>query len=273
MCVIIASKGYSTPTLAELDRGCYNNPDGFGWALVWQTDRKPKLVVKRTMDADEAVDTYLEAVRSYGKRVICSAFHARIATHGDAELSNCHPWRVGSDKRSVLFHNGILSVNMDQANGRSDSGVFANDVLPMMGGAAGFQNPGVAHILHKWSVGSKLVMLTANPMLTPLTIIGEERGEWYGDQWYSNSSCFPYVPAKPAVTLNKGYTSTAWEIDDFPTAVADEEKFSDMWDDEWSCVECNQINPMTDITCQLCHYCPECQVWDCYCGLIPATEA
>ena len=263
MCVIIASKGNATPDREELWTGCTANPDGFGWSVLVDDGKARRLITHRTMEAREAIEDYLATVDTHGETVVASIFHARITTHGASSVENCHPWQVGNDPHSVLFHNGILSVDMARAAGRSDTGVFAGDVLPKMGGAWSFQNPDIRPILEDWSTGSKLVMLTARHDLEPLSFIGENRGTWQGESWYSNSSCWLVSrswTAPPASTWQDNWSHediALYEDELGPVLFMDGERML--------CGECLEPASEGAEECELCGVCFDCGLWDCAC--------
>lgn len=274
MCVILATLGNAVPSREELETGCYNNPDGFGWGIVVDTDNGPILITDKSMDEKYAIDSFFETLAEHGKNVTASAFHARITTHGKSTIENCHPWQIGNDELSVMFHNGILDVDMTNAKGRSDSGVFANDLLPLVGGAAGAQNNFVAELLTDFTIGSKLVILTADPKLFPMTIIGEDRGQWRGEHWYSNTSCW-FERFK--IYTNTGYVSSFGkytspyaaqkanmpepELPMHDEDVSTEEELFDIW----ICGECEEETPWYKDSCHNCLVCFTCNMWDCTC--------
>jgi len=287
-----------------LETGSWSNPDGFGWGIViGLTDKDRELITYRSMNATDAIDSYLDMLELHGDYVLASAYHARITTHGKSTVDNCHPWQVGKDEHSVLFHNGILSVNMAKDDPRSDSGFFANDILPRMGGARGFQDPNLAGILETWTGSSnKLVLLTAQHGLEPLSIIGEKRGEWIGDHWYSNSSCF-YKPVATNTQLATHYgaspawgdgyyydsdkEATAWEKQMYGTPREDtfwDESYADLpvpveiidedgFNIGWKCGDCGQMIIEGEDECSFCYVCFVCAEFECTCQIVSLTDA
>ncbi|MFE3278408.1 class II glutamine amidotransferase [Nocardia sp. NPDC059239] len=64
------------------------------------------ILVGRGMDAEEVIDDFTAVRRRYPDRP--ALFHGRYATHGAVSIDNCHPFRLGRDRRTVLAHNGVL---------------------------------------------------------------------------------------------------------------------------------------------------------------------
>lgn len=116
-------------------------------------------------------------------------WHSRIATHGVKNESNCHPFRVGGDKLTYLAHNGVLSVCQDKDDKRSDTRVFAEEVLPAMGGVTALDNETVFDMVCDWARGSKIAILTIDPRAKKsLYIINQKSGEWDDNSiWWSNT--------------------------------------------------------------------------------------
>jgi len=190
MCVIIAGLGGKLPDLDYLERGAFSNPDGFGFGVVFETHKGVKIATGRTMDEGRGVTMLHDKVNALGAdRVLAWAWHARIATHGAVDVSGCHPHAITGEPKTVLFHNGILPV---KARGSlSDTATFASDILPTMGGTRALLEPHVFNMVEDWSKGSKLVFLSSDPEIGPLSIIHESAGYWSGGFWFSNSSCEP----------------------------------------------------------------------------------
>lgn len=122
-------------------------------------------------------------------------WHSRIATHGVKNESNCHPFRVGDDGLTYLAHNGMLDVEQPADDRRSDTRVFAEEVLPSMGGVCALDNPTIFNMVSKWAMGSKLAILTLDPRAQrQLYLINEKAGSWDDNHiWWSNTH---HRPAK-----------------------------------------------------------------------------
>jgi len=214
MCVIICGEGPTIPDRDVLERGAIANPDGFGFALVFETRKDLRLHTRRTMSPVEAVEMLERKVDELGRRVVAWAWHARIATSGAVDLSGCHPHAIAGEPKTVLLHNGMLPVT--PADHLSDTGTFARDVLPAMGGTRALLEPHVRDMMSDWATGSKLVFVSSDPALPPLAIVNESAGYWDGGFWFSNSSCEPraswgyYGGKAEPLELNGGALECPW---------------------------------------------------------------
>ena len=181
MCVICYAPAGTIPTEEHLQNSNQSNPDGFGWAV--RTD--DGIITGRTMDSDKGIDRFLDL---RGKWMQYDAtYHARITTHGETTIDNAHPFRVG-DKRSVLFHNGTLPINLPKGETRSDTRIFAEDRLTHMGLEV-LDHKKRRKGLEKWMQYSKMVIMTERyDMRRQTYILNEEYGKWDNGMWWSNDS-------------------------------------------------------------------------------------
>lgn len=133
MCIIAI---YDIKNGGKIDRDILEvmierNPDGVG--VAYNTGRE--VVFKKGLqDADEVL-AYIDRHRA--KMHYC-VFHARIATSGGVSAEKCHPYPLTADLRqlnathgttrgAVCFHNGMLSVNIEQ--GLNDTQSFIKNDL------------------------------------------------------------------------------------------------------------------------------------------------
>ena len=185
MCIIIVGKGTAVPTEDVLEDCVISNPDGFGWAIVARhDDGTNRLITGRSMRDDTAIKEFLAAHSIMGERVLYSVFHARIATNGTTTLDNCHPFQVGDDEGTVLFHNGIMYECSRKDDPRSDTRIFAEEWLPELGGHQVLDRPNTRDLVEGFAVGSKLVIASVERD-EPL-ILNEGKGQWIKNLWYSN---------------------------------------------------------------------------------------
>jgi glutamine amidotransferase len=136
------------------------------------------------MDA-EAVIAHFVRLRSKHRRGP-ALFHSRWSTGGVIGKSNCHPFRIGGDRRTVLAHNGVFpdSAQPQPGDKRSDTRILAEDLLR----GTDLGNPAVRKLIQDW-MGSrnKVVLLTVNPNYDHRSyLLNEDRGVWHEDIWYSN---------------------------------------------------------------------------------------
>lgn len=255
MCIIIVGKGVSIPDIDALEESCIGNPDGFGWAIVARhADGTNRLVTGKSMRDIDAIDDYTQAHRVLGERVLYSVFHARIATHGTTNLDNCHPFQIGDDTGSVLFHNGIMSECYEAKSERSDTRIFAEDWLPEFGGVPALvAKPKLRELVEAFAVGSKLVVASVDLDL-PL-ILNEHRGTWNKEKtlWFSNTS---WRYSYPTTTIGNGgvYRDGRWQPN-APVATS-----SVSWDNDEVMPSCDFCESALNREgkCETCMMCQEC---------------
>ncbi|WP_280463152.1 class II glutamine amidotransferase [Nocardia carnea] len=221
MCILTFIKPGITPDTDLLLRGALVNPDGHGYAL----HAGDQILTGHSLDAPELIAEFTKLRTRHPDGP--ALFHSRLATHGVEDLSNCHPFAVGGDERTVLAHNGILPKNVHPAKGdpRSDTRIAAEDFLPRrpfgsLDSWAGRER------LERWLGRDKLVLLTVDPTYKhPAYIFNENRGHWVEGSWYSNDTY-------------------RWRL----------------WLDEAGCEACGEYEPdKFGPHCPTCGHCEECR--------------
>ena len=264
MCMLCVAAPGLVPDREKLENSALNNPHGYGWAIAIPSENR--ILRERTMNADESINRFLE-MRSYYPEGY-AMWHARYATHGSKTVENCHPFAVGNDERTYLAHNGILDISIAKNDDRSDTKVFAEDLLPAIGGVASLDNELVFEMLEDNARGSKIAIITVDPAAKHQAyLLNAEAGkEDEQGVWWSNDSC----------KLDYGYgisskskTST-WVSDkdyDFWTPSPKGDK--SMW---YECANCavfmdNEMLETYDDTCYACGFCFSCSTvyTDCMC--------
>ena len=173
MCIAILKTKNSKISRKNLEASAENNPDGFG--VAW-TDGQ-RLRTFKTMKAGEWIDKVM------GLEKATAIIHARIRTHGETDLENCHPFRVS--KGLAFIHNGCLPISTASNGKRSDTWHFNNKVVQPLVRDVGGITPPLVELLHEYAKGSKLCFLDYRGKFI---IINETAGHWAGGVWYSNSS-------------------------------------------------------------------------------------
>lgn len=204
MCLLVVCSPNSTPKKKDLECASCNNPHGFGYAIITPTG----IITGRGMSSKKIIKQFLEVRKEYPNSY--AMFHARYATHGVKNEDNCHPFKV--DDNTYLAHNGILDVDIHASDKRSDTRIFAEDILPAMGGVSALDNDNVWKILSKWSTGSKIAIFTVDPSAKAnCYIINETAGHWDNEgMWWSNST-YKTSAWSSYITLPSNTSATALE--------------------------------------------------------------
>ena len=172
MCLLMVAKPNAMPNDNDLVCACANNPDGFGYAV--HTGKE--IITGRGMSHDDVIDRFLTTREKHMNG--WAMFHARMTTHGETVKENCHPFRVGGSRDTILAHNGILgNVKIPTGDNRSDTRVFAEDLLParlnILDHKKKFKK------LERWAGGSKVAVFTTDKRLRKAVyIINEKLGSW-----------------------------------------------------------------------------------------------
>jgi len=188
MCMLCVIPPNVIPSIDKLENSALNNPHGFGFAIAVPDEQR--IICERTMNADESINNFLKLRTQYPDGY--AIWHARYATHGSKTVANCHPFIVGGDKRTYLAHNGMLDVNIPDADDRSDTRVFAEELLPAVGGVTALDNDWVFDMFEDYTHGSKVAILTVDPAAKhPLYLLNAKSG-WEDDSgvWWSNQTCY-----------------------------------------------------------------------------------
>ncbi len=211
MCLLVFMEPNATVPSEDLEVAAVANPDGFGWAIIGDDT----IHTHRSMSFNEALSTFEQQRKLMPDRY--ALFHLRIATHGTTSLDNCHPFHVGGDHRTVLAHNGMLDIKGDH---RSDSRIFAEEWLPTLGAAEWLDDPQRFAELERFARGSKLVVLSVDPLLRNYAyILNESSGHWGEEKhgrrgvWYSNYS-YEWMPRRSYVSYGSyGGWQSEWTYD------------------------------------------------------------
>jgi predicted glutamine amidotransferase len=136
------------------------------------------VVFKELKDVNKLWKYYNSLRDKYDGNVM---LHFRIATHGNIDEANCHPFKVSEEV--AFIHNGIISQTSDSKSNYSDTWHFNEDILKSL--PVGFlKNVAIRDLLSTYIDYSKLVFLDGENAY----IINEHLGNWDGANWYSNQS-------------------------------------------------------------------------------------
>lgn len=129
MCLLVAQ-----PASSKFDdnfiRGVYRlNSDGIGVMYA----ENNSLFINRCVPNNE--EDFVKFFKEHIEGRDC-AWHARMKTHGDIDLANCHPYQVLSAEDGYplyLAHNGVLATGNAKDKSKSDTWHYIQDYLrPML---------------------------------------------------------------------------------------------------------------------------------------------
>lgn len=120
MCLLVNQPATTAFTDDFIEDVYLKNSDGFG--VMYAEDGKVHVYKCLPRNAQDMIDFY----RAHAEGRDC-VWHARMQTHGDIDLDNCHPYRVTDD--IWLAHNGILSTGNASDKTKSDTWHFIHNVL------------------------------------------------------------------------------------------------------------------------------------------------
>lgn len=283
MCLLTFIPEGVTPDMSHFAVAARNNPDGFGFAILSQG----RILTGHGMNFEQVANHFADMRSRHDGHAI---FHFRWATHGSTNLNNCHPFFLGDDSLSVVGHNGILPVKIPTGDVRSDTKVFAQDIMPAVGGITALDDDGYFKKLEDWAKGSKLVFLSANPdSKFDFYILNEQDGHWAEDMWWSNSSYKEsrYLGSYGGWYMDSYARSTIYdwdgeaEFDKGETNLDNDEidrlfeqfdVYTTHIDEDRSLIDCfccrlQEMVPSTAIVthCPSCTTCLHCGHWDCMC--------
>ena len=196
MCLLTFIPGNTEFNYERASISAKANPDGFGFAI----HAGIAIIKDHDMDFNKLWERWDDLRKTYKGSAM---FHFRIATHGVTTIDNCHPFDIDNNPKNVMGHNGILPLTMPLNDDRSDSKLFAEIVLPYIGGVKALDDEKTRLEIGKWANGNKLVILSADEETQHAWyIINEHLGHWDQNVWWSNSS---YKKSYPYTYVNYGY--------------------------------------------------------------------
>ena len=120
MCLLVKQPSTTSFTDEFLSDVFTKNSDGLG--VMYAEDGKLHVYKCLPATAQDFIDFYRKHVD--GKDCV---WHARMQTHGDIDLDNCHPYKV--TENIWLAHNGVLATGNHADKSRSDTWHFIKNVL------------------------------------------------------------------------------------------------------------------------------------------------
>lgn len=114
-----------------------------------------------------------------------AAVHFRLATHGEKDTFNCHPFEITPEL--ALIHNGILNIRCDLDAKKSDTWHYVEQILkPMAERDRDFYSRDDVRFMGESAIGgNKFVFLRGDG---DYCIWNDDQGHWHEDAWWSNHS-------------------------------------------------------------------------------------
>jgi len=172
MCIAILNKNGIIPE-EYLFNSYSNNPDGIG--IIWA--ERNKLYTFKTFNYDAFLGKYYEIRERITTPI---AIHFRIATSGQVNMINCHPFIVNN--RLAFIHNGIIPKLGNSE--LSDTYLYNEHRLKKLP-TQFLRNPETLELISKEIGYSKLVFLDNTARYT---LVNEHMGRWDKNNWYSNDT-------------------------------------------------------------------------------------
>lgn len=210
MCLLVTQ---SADTVFDDDflKGVYNlNSDGIGVMFA----AEGSLNIMRCVPVTES--DFIDFFRRNIQGRDC-AWHARMRTHGDIDLDNCHPYQVLSAEDGYplyLAHNGILSTGNDADKSKSDTWHYIQDYLrpmllknPEFFMTAAFRQIIASHI----GFGNKFVLMDAYGNTVTINRLA---GVTHNGAWLSNTYAWDTTgtahdrPTYKSGSYARGYSNT-----------------------------------------------------------------
>ncbi len=183
MCLLIHKPANVTFTDEELRDFYTRNQDGYG--VMYAEDGK-----LHSQKALGSVDDWVAFFRSHEHRELC--VHLRMRTHGDIDLTNCHPYPVyGFEGEAVampmlLMHNGVLATGNAKDPSKSDTWHYIRDWLrPLLNAAPELvHTPQFSKVIGAHIGNNRFALMTHDGRVQ---IVNKYQGVEYKGAWFSNT--------------------------------------------------------------------------------------
>jgi ribosomal protein L37AE/L43A len=206
MCIIIAkNKGVNIPS-NEIITNCFqSNPDGAG--IAYCKAGQTFVTIEKGFLTLEIFQNKLKSL-NLGKNDI-AIYHFRLATHGQSDAGNCHPFSISRKlselkrlylKTSIaVAHNGIFG-NMPLSNEYSDTQKFIAFILAAINTDRNLDNSSFLELLKGYCANSsKLIFLTPKKIYTVGNFITDTKtGLLFSNSGYK--TFVSYYPKNPEIS-------------------------------------------------------------------------
>lgn len=182
MCLLVNQPLNTHFTDQFLEDVFFKNSDGLG--VMFAQDNKVHVYKCLPSNADDFIDFY----RKHAEGRHC-VWHARMQTHGDIDMENCHPYRVTDE--IWMAHNGILSSGNANDKTKSDTWHFIRNVLrPALTHNPDLMlDPGWQEFIGDLIGGSNKFGFVRND--GQIVVINRSAGVEFNGAWLSNTYAWP----------------------------------------------------------------------------------
>lgn len=198
MCVIVHHPKGKKVSKTDFDNMWQKNSHGFG--MMYLSPGGKKIEVFKSMDQAEAWEFYNT------HEFVKYAMHFRIATHGNIDLDNVHPYKV--KEGMFLMHNGIITIPCPRKN-MSDSYHFGLLLSQFTVQEMYEERDNIESAL---GANSKVLIMTPHHDIFFNKRLGTSEKDGF---WYSNMTWKPYS-YQNAGYHNTNYHNQNWRgVDDY----------------------------------------------------------
>ena len=185
MCLLVLQPSTAPAISPEWLADFYSyNPDGVG--VMYSEDNQ--LVVKKHLptSVEDLIDFYHDNIQGQS-----CAFHLRMRTHGDIDMTNCHPYEVLNQAEHgvdlYLMHNGVLSTGNARDKTKSDTYHYIKDYLrPLLA-----KNPDIAFSeKFNQAIGKQIGSFNKFVLMDNQgrqAVVNQDEGVYWSGLWLSNT--------------------------------------------------------------------------------------
>lgn len=199
MCLLINKKAGYVFSHEWLEDFYSHNKDGIG--VMWAENGEIHIAKTVPSSLQELLEFHDEHIGAKA----CS-IHFRMRTHGDTDLTNCHPYEVLGDETGYpiyMMHNGVLQRGNSWDTTKSDTWHYINDIIrpALLADPTQFMAPWFKTLIEdNIGRGNKFVLMDMHGNTVTLN---ESAGVQWEGNWMSNTyawdarkaGALPPVPA------------------------------------------------------------------------------
>ena len=202
MCILIAKKSnVRKMTTQEIKNSASNNPNGFGISYVYKGD----MYIHKTFNLDDIIK-----LNDYLPDDTPIIYHFRIATHGQINEKNCHPF-IDKEQGIAFAHNGVLSIENDKQKDWTDSETaFRYIFLPLLK-VMDINSNEFECAVNTIIGSSKFAFLQENGDITTFGNFISEDGLLFSNGTYAYDKTSWYLPTTKSTTCINDKWDDAWD--------------------------------------------------------------